>query len=311
MQYTNRNRYQSTYRRDPRINYRVERGASKQPRLMRMALAACFVVLALAAVSIPSGKSDKQPEAVVAAAQTVKQPDPIDEQKLAAAINGVIAQNPRLDIGVSVTDLATNKSYTYGVDQPFIAASVGKLLSASLYLHQVEAGQRGLDDSLNGLSAREQIQKMVAASDNYAWQAVNGTLGHPALADYAHRNGLTSYDPTQNKIKPSEVASLLSSIYQGKLLNKDNTKFLLANMQQDQEELQFIRRYIDPNVTVFHKAGWLADRAHDTAVIENGDRPFTLVIFTKARGGVYDFEKGQTIFSGLTTATLSSFKTMQ
>ena len=308
MQYTNRNRYYSTYRRDPRTNYSAQRGTAKQPRIMRAALAACFLVLAAAAVSLPSGRSEEQPKAVIAAAQTVKQPDPIDEQKLATAINEVIAQNPRLDIGVSVTDLATNKAYTYGVDEPFIAASIGKLLSAGLYLHQVEQGQRTLDDSLGGLAAREQIQKMVAASDNSAWQAVNGSLGHPALADYALKNGLTSYDPTQNKIKPSEVASLLSKLYQGKLLNQDNTKFLLANMQQDQEQQQFIRRYVDPSVTVYHKAGWLADRAHDTAVIESGDRPFTLVIFTKARGGVYDFEKGQKIFSQLTTASLNTFR---
>jgi beta-lactamase class A len=267
------------------------------------------LILAFAVINIPSGNTPEQKEqSSVANAQIIKQPDPIDETRLAADINAILARSQGYDIGVSVTDLKTGASYTYGVDKQFIAASVGKLLSATVYLHETEDGKRTLDDDLAGITARAQIQKMVAVSDNSAWVALNSVLGHDALADYAYSHGLNSYDPTQNKIKPSEVAKLLSDIYQGKLLNKDNTKFLLANMQQDQEELQFIRKYVDPSVPVYHKAGWLEDRAHDTAIVELAERPFTLVIFSKSRHGVYDFDKGQKLFSEITTATLERFK---
>lgn len=309
MQYKNRNRYYSTKKRDPRINRSSGAIYASGPRAMHLVLGLCFLVMAVMAVSIPSGGDPKNSEKAVAATpEAKKEYKPVDAQQLSVAINDIIAKNPQMDIGVSVTDLATGTSYTYGVDNQFIAASVGKLLSATLYLHQTEQGLRYLDEDLGGQTARSQIQKMVAMSDNSAWQSVNGSLGHPALQAYAGELGLTSYDPKENKIKPSEVAKLISNLYQGKLLNSENTKFLLANMQQDQEEMQFIRKYVDPSVTVYHKAGWLEDRAHDTAVIENGERPFTLVVFTKARSGVYNFEKGQTLFSKITAVAQERFK---
>ena len=71
-------------------------------------------------------------------------------------------------------------------------------------------------------------------------------------------------------------------------------------MRQDLEEVQFIRKYIDPTITVFHKAGWLDDRAHDTAIIELTERTYNLVIFTKTKYGDYDFDRGQQLFSNIT-----------
>lgn len=232
-------------------------------------------------------------------------PPPIDETALGVEIQKVIDANPQLDIGVSIKDLATEQSYTYGVDTQFIAASVGKLLTAILYLHNVENGTYTLDDQLGGTTSRALIQKMIGQSDNTSWKLLNDLMGHPALEEYARSIGVTSYDATDNKIKPSDVELILSKLYQRQLLDEDHTRFLLANMQQDQEEVQFIRRYIDPSIGVYHKAGWLSDRAHDTAIVENGDRPYVLVIFTKARYGDYDFQKGQELFSELTTATQS------
>jgi beta-lactamase class A len=81
-------------------------------------------------------------------------------------------------------------------------------------------------------------------------------------------------------------------------------------MKDSEEERQFIRNYVEPETTVYHKAGWLADRAHDTAIIENGDRPLVLVIFTKKRFGPYDFDKGQKVFQQLTSASMEVFRSI-
>lgn len=226
----------------------------------------------------------------------------VDEAALSTELLSIIDARPNLDIGVSIHDLSNNKSYNYGVDEPFIAASVGKLLTACLYLEHVEKGDYTLDDQLGGMTARAHIQKMIAQSDNNAWKLLNDKLTHPALETYAQKNGLTKYSAENNTIRPSDVSQLLAKLYNRKILNEDHTRFLLANMQQDQEEIQFIRKYISPEIGVYHKAGWLSDRAHDTAIVENGDRPYVLVIFTKARYGDYDFTKGQALFSEITTS---------
>lgn len=229
-------------------------------------------------------------------------PVAIDDKQLQSQLEAIIAENPQLDIGISVQDLATKSTYTYGVDLPFIAASVGKIITASLYLDRVEKGEYTLEQNIGSQTARIQIQKMIAISDNDAWHALNDELTRPSLEEYARNNGITSYSAETNTIKPSDVSLFLSKLYQKQLLNEDDTSFLLANMRQDQEEIQFIRKYISPEINVYHKAGWLSDRAHDTAIVENGDRPYVLVIFTKARYGNYDFSKGQQIFSKATTS---------
>jgi len=231
----------------------------------------------------------------------------IDETLLQNDITAIIAANPSLDIGVSIVDIRTSKQHTYGVDVPFIAASVGKILSACLLLHEVESGTYTLEQQIGANTARVQIQKMIGQSDNEAWHAINDELGHPALQAYAASVGVQNYDADKNTVTPSSVASLLDKLYAHKLLNQDNTSFLLANMQTDQEEVQFIRRYIDPATSVYHKAGWLDDRAHDTAIVEKGDRPYVLVVFSKKRFGEYDFAAGQKIFEELTTKVDATF----
>ncbi len=274
-------------------------------------LAGLIVVLAVSGIMMLGGDDSSQ-SAVLAANETKvpEKPKPaqIDQAALASAVNSLIAANPGLDIGVSIEDIQNQQSFTYGVDKLFIAASVGKLLSAVVYLDQVEHGQRTLDDKLNGITAREHIQRMVAKSDNESWHAINDELGHPTLEAYARDHGMSTYEATDNKITPKEVNVLLTGLYTRKLLNEDNTRFLLANLQQDQEEIQFIRKYVDPSISVYHKAGWLSDRAHDTAIIENGDRPIVLVIFTKSRNGTYDFQNGQALFSSFTTAVMNVMK---
>jgi beta-lactamase class A len=235
-------------------------------------------------------------------------PPPIDEAALATAINAIIAKNPGLDIGVSVHDLSNNKSYDYGVENPFVGASVSKLLSATLFLKEVENGKYKLTQQIGDKTAEAQIQAMVAKSDNDAWHAINDELGHPALKTYADSIGLTSYDPEKNTITSANVGVLLHKLYKRELLNDGHTRILLASMKQDAEEIQFIRNYIDPSIVVYHKAGWLNDRAHDTAIIENGDRPFVLVIFTKARYGNYDFSRGQKLFADFTTSIMQIMK---
>jgi beta-lactamase class A len=140
---------------------------------------------------------------------------PVDEAALAAQINRIIASHPTLDMAISLNDVTNGKQYNYGLsDAGFIAASTGKIVTASLFLHQVEQGQESLTASLNGKSSQEELRLMIEESDNDAWAALNHELTHGSLLSYARSLGLKSYDPETNLISPADLSSFLGQLYQ-------------------------------------------------------------------------------------------------
>ena len=226
---------------------------------------------------------------------------------MASQINQVI-NNSSLEVGVSIIDLTNDQRYDYGLgDTEYIAASTTKLLSAGLFLHDVEAGQYSLNQSLNDSTAQAELQKMIVVSDDDAWLAFNDLLGHPALLQYAQSLGMTSYDPDNNTITSDDLALLLARLYQGKLLNSQHTNLLLGYMAQA-DYTQYIGSAIPQGVKFYHKVGYLDDRVMDAAIIDNGKHPYALVIFTKdPSGDDYDQTTGQQVFHDITAPTISVF----
>jgi beta-lactamase class A len=175
-----------------------------------------------------------------------------------------------------------------------------------MYLHGVQAGKYTLSQSVGGYSARYQLQQMIELSDNTAWQNLNDILTHDGLENYASSIGLSNYDPDQNTLTVNDISLLLGKIYKHQLLNTANTNLLLSYMQNANEG-NYIAASIPAGVKVYHKAGWLVDRIHDAAIIDNGHHPYVLVIFTKDNSGTYDSTQGQQIFAAITTATTQAF----
>jgi hypothetical protein len=64
---------------------------------------------------------------------------------------------------------------------------------------------------------------------------------------------------------------------------------------------------IPAGVKVYHKAGWLDDRVHDAAIIDNGKHPYVLVIFTKDISGDYNAAIGHKIYADITKTTTQLF----
>lgn len=225
--------------------------------------------------------------------------------QLVPQLNAVIAAYPTMQISISCIDVKSGAIVHAGVAEAFDAASISKLISAIVYLRSVESGEASLTANVGSLPANQQIQLLIEKSDNAAWEALNGHLGHPKLKAYANSNGLTAYDPENNRIVTNEVAKLLEQLYSGKLLNDTHTKLLLDFMSRS-ERGEYMASALQPGTKVFHKAGWLKDRFHDAAIIDNGQRPYVLVIFTKARGQ-YDQELGKALFQRVTASTLPIF----
>lgn len=268
-----------------------------------------FVTVLMAVIGfktlLPSLQS-KAHGAGLAAIGFVRQP-PINETPMAAQINQII-NNSSLEVGVSIVDITNNRHYQYGLGSTdYEAASTTKLLSAALFLHDVEQGQASLKQPLGRSTAQAEMQKMIVVSDDDAWVDFNGLLGHPALLQYARSLGMDSYDPDTNNIDPDDLTLLLAKLYQRKLLNTQHTNLLLAYMTKA-DYPEYIGGVIPKGVKFYHKIGYLDDRIMDTAIIDNGHRPYALVVFTKDPSGTgYDQTAGLQVFHDITGATLKAF----
>lgn len=210
-----------------------------------------------------------------------------------------------LDISVSITDLQTGESYHYGDTSGFTAASVGKLVTAAAFLHQVDQNKASLEQSVGGTTAREELRLMIVNSDNTAWHNMEMALGITNQQAYAASVNLASYDANANTISSDDVAKLLSKLAKGSLLSDDSTDLLLGYMQQANYR-GYIVAAVPDGVSVYHKVGLLEDRVHDVAILKKGDRSFVMAIFTKS-AGTYDFSIAPSLFKSITDDALQAF----
>lgn len=228
------------------------------------------------------------------------------DQEMEAAIKQAIAAHSSVETSVTIVDIRNNKTYHYGLSEDivYVAASVGKVITASYYLHLTEDGTRTLTEKVGATTALEQITAMIEQSDNQAWDALNKLLTWKKLGEYAKSIGISHYDPADNTLTTGDIALLFTKIQQGTLLSKDNNALLLQKLQ-NANRTDFIKAAVPKTVNVYHKAGWLEDRSHDAAIIDDGRDPYVLVIFTKGAAA------GQTgrvdIIHRVTQATVDRF----
>ncbi|WAH95628.1 serine hydrolase [Arthrobacter sp. MMS18-M83] len=221
---------------------------------------------------------------------------------LDAEINGILDDNSQYDIGVTLIDLSDGSSHQYGVQAPFEAASTAKVLAASAYYHLAEVGEVSLDDPLGDYTSGLQIKEMIQESDNESWSLIMDAVGYSELQEYAASIGV-SYDPLNNTLTPSEMASILADLYTGKLLNQQDTAQLLSYMQNTNYE-SLIPAAVPAGITVFHKYGLLDDELHDASVLTGGTSSYVFVVYTKGQNES-DIPARTDVFHQLTQAVVT------
>lgn len=225
----------------------------------------------------------------------------IDSDTLSQEINALLDQYSTMDVSVSIADISTGKTFQYGDDAGYVAASVTKLITACLYLHEVESGNASMTTVIDGTSANDLLQALIVNSDNTAWTSLNNYLGATALSNYASSIGMASYDESTNLITSQDIALLLTKLYKQQLLNSSNTNLLLSYMQQA-NYASYIPAAVSSSITVYHKAGVLDDRFHDAAILYDGTHAYVLVIFSKT-SGAYNATAGQALFHAISAAS--------
>ncbi len=224
---------------------------------------------------------------------------------MSSSINYVINQNNHIDISVSLIGLSDNQPENYGDDDPFTAASTTKVITAADFLHEVEEGQQSLTAYIDGLSAEYLLQQMIVVSNDAAWNNLRNVLGYQQIQSYADSIGLTSYQSTPNTVAASNMALLLEELYEGKLLNPNDTNLLLSYMKAANYR-QFIVPVIPSNDTIYHKVGFYIDTVNEEAIITNGSKALVIVIFTNGNGH-YDWSGRAQIMQEITQAALTAY----
>jgi len=222
-----------------------------------------------------------------------------------SSVNQLIAANPAISFSVSTIDLSGGVSQHFGVSDPMEAASVGKLLTAAVFLEEVEKGHASLSAELGGETSQAQLRQLIQQSDDNAWELFNDALGHDTLLAYAQNHHLDSYNVSDNTIGTDDVARLLRDLYQGQLLNAAHTKLLLSYMQNTNYE-DFITPAVPSYDKIYHKVGLVDDNVNDAAIITSHDQAFVLVIFTDGHG-TQDWDSRAALIQKITTQALKTY----
>lgn len=285
----------------------------KRGRFSRWLIIFILIIVTFFVIMKGVMESDNEPQnnsspAVAEEAEEVPEPvkKTIDGAALQASLEQTIQQHP-FDVSVAIIELNTGEIILAGDSSPYIAASTTKVLSAVMYLENVEQGKAALSRNLGGRTAQEQLRLMINRSDNAAWDDINRYLRESNIKVFASQQGLSSYDPYKNTISTKDMALLMAKVSNREILNEEHTQLLYEWMQNTSEE-RFITANIPAGTKSYHKTGYLTDRVHDAAIVDNSEAPFVLVVFSKSLNNTpYNYIKGQELYKDITTKTLQAF----
>jgi beta-lactamase class A len=205
------------------------------------------------------------------------------------------------DVGIAALDLKTGETVSIKGGTPFPMASTVKVAVAALYLAQVDHGRRSLDDTINGVSARSLMSRMLVHSDNRATDILIKDLGGPArINNWLHENGISGLrvDRTiaqlladkrdlwdrRDSSTPMAMVELLNRIYKAQLISPDSRNYLLDVMAQCATGRNRMKALLPSGTPVEHKTGTLNGYTSDVGFISLPDgRRVAVAIF--ARGG--------------------------
>lgn len=200
------------------------------------------------------------------------------EDKFVNEINQLIATNSA-KIAVDFIDLKSGKEYQFRAQDQFFAASTIKTLVASYALSQIEAGKVSEKQPLGSYDVITQVKFMVNVSSNPSWELLNDFFGIENIEKFGRSLGMKQIDLNNTLISAADLALLLKKLYYGEVLT-DKYKTLLFSYMQNTESEDRISKGLPEGTKFYHRSGTFSDVIHDIAIIDDGKRPFVLVVLT-------------------------------
>ena len=206
--------------------------------------------------------------------------------------------------GIYLQDLKTGAAVGYHQDDVMEAASDIKVPLALYLLHEVEAGAVKMDDqvtlqqsdfmggtgSLNGTASPgdsfavgDLLRLLIQQSDNTAWQALQRVLGASSIDAYAASIGAPDCHQVDDNCTAHEAGLMVAGLYQGKLLNAEDTALLLLLMENTAYNDRI--NYYLGGYTIAHKTGADGGVMNDVGVVYAPGGPILVSVFSYTAGG--------------------------
>lgn len=248
---------------------------------------------------------------LTAAAQTPPEKQQALWQKLESSITQI---DQHLDgvMGVAIVDLTDGRGYQLHANDVFPQASSIKITVLAELYRQVQQGKLKLtdlytvnpadlvqdSDIMNGLTPgvtkitlRDLATIMVAVSDNSATNVLIDRVGMDNVNAFLDSLGLThtrlrrkmmdlqaAAEGRENVSTPAEMASLLETLYRGKVLNKEMTEDFFKVLATHKDS--WIPRDLPDDLKIANKPGALEGVRNDSGVIFVEKRPYILCVMT-------------------------------
>lgn len=231
---------------------------------------------------------------------------------LTTVVNTLIAQYPDDTVSVSLINLQSNEIDNFGSNSVMLGASTTKIITAADYLHLVELGEASIDQTFNGESATDAIQDMVQETDidesDDAWNSIISYLSFDQITAYGQSIGLKNFDAQPNSLPASDEAMFLQKLYDGKLLNANDTNLLYSDMQHTGDE-DLIPAALPAGTTVYEKFGYYEGYLHDAAIVKYDNHAFVLVIYTNNSSGTLDDSASRELLFHQLTQNIFDYET--
>ncbi len=218
------------------------------------------------------------------------------------------ADDSAADVGFVVLDLSDGTRCSSNAGQTFRTASLYKLVVLAEAYQQQLAGTFSLDETITievrhfvddpehlrptepvKMEAREALRRMIVFSSNSAALALYERLEPASIAAAPPRLGLigTSLSAAVGPFvtTPSDVALLLSGLYEGRVVSEGASAEMLELLRQ--QELDDLIPYSLPAGTaIAHKTGLIDQYLHDAGIIFAPGGDYVMVLMTHWQGDI-------------------------
>lgn len=270
-----------------RVVRRITRPAPAHTRGRFRFLGSLVVLVALLFVVLhfyhTAGHGTKQPGASPSR-QTSPNASTTPDTHTDAALNQLIAtwaSHYSFSASVVVTELnGGGRTAAYHATDSVVPASTYKIYVAYAILHGIEQGKYTLNTTLDdGNTIQTDLNNMILESDNdearslgffYGWKNINVLLQSQGITHTDLYNYIPpSTSPQGDKhTTANDLATILQKLYEGKLLNQQDTGLLL-DLMKTQYYRERIPAGVPSGVTVADKPGWLSPADGENGYVEN------------------------------------------
>jgi beta-lactamase class A len=268
----------------------------KEFALLAIVISTCLSFLPSASAQSPPPPSEKQEVLWMKLEKSILDVD--------RGLDGVM--------GVAVIDLVDGHKYLLHANDVYPQASSIKICVLAELYRQAQEGKLkltdmytvnaadlvqdsdimgGLTPGVTQITLRDLATMMVAVSDNSAtnvlidrvgMENVNAFLGAQGLRDTRLRRKMMDLkaagEGRENISTPNEMAKLLQSLYQGKILNKEMTDDFFKVLATHKDS--WIPRNLPDDLKIADKPGALEGVRNDSGVIFVDKHPYVLCVMT-------------------------------